>query len=176
MISFMVLGAPRSGTAWAANWLTTERTLCLHDVLFEHALEDVDALPCDRILGVADTGIGLFPDWVRDHPAKKVVLHRGLKEVNASLRKAGLPTVGMDWYRKLYNLTGDNVLHVDWKVLFEAPEVIHRHLFLDELPFDGVRHKLLATLNVQVDFEKVDPDPVVCRRMVERIHSAVGAL
>lgn len=171
MISFMVIGAPRSGTAWASNWLTTERTLCLHDVLFSHVLEEVDNLPHDRLLGLADTGLALRPEWVKDHKAKKVILHRAVDEIEQSLEKAGLPsTKHIDWFARLYDIDG---LHVDWKVMFERPEIIHHYLFGEEFPFDAERHALLAKLNVQVDFEKVDPDPVACRKMVERFQIAV---
>lgn len=173
MIEFMVLGAPRSGTAWAANWLTTERTLCLHDVLFDCDLDDVDKVPCDRKLGVADTGLGLFPDWVKKHPARKVVLRRDLRQINKSLREAGLQEIQAEWYRRLYNLTGPEVMHVEWNVLFEGPEIIHHHLFGNSIPFDGARHALLARLNVQVDFEKVDPDPLVARKMILRVQRAL---
>ena len=52
VIEFMVLSAPRSASTWAANWLTTEKTLCLHDPVLEHYPEDLDRIPCDRVLGV----------------------------------------------------------------------------------------------------------------------------
>lgn len=175
MIEFMVLGAPRSGTAWAANWLTTERTLCLHDIMFDHTLDQVDSLPCDRVLGLADTGLGLFPDFLLRHPARKVVLHRNPAEINASLRNAGLPKVNIDWYAGLRNLTGDNVMHVEWDVLFKGPQIIHHFLFGSRFPFDQVRHALLAKMNVQMDFEKIDPDPKATREMIKRIREAAAA-
>lgn len=166
MIQFMILGAPRSGTAWAANWLTTERTLCLHDMLFTHTIEDLDVLACNRVLGLADTGLMFFPDWLRSHPAKKVILHRDPKEITTSLKRAGMEVMRFDWRAKLNDING---MHVDWKVLFEGPEIIHHHLFGKEYPFDQERHAVLAKLNVQADFEKIDPDPVVTRRMLERM-------
>lgn len=160
----MVIGAPRSGTAWASNWLTTEKTLCMHEVLFTHAPEDLDKVPCDRTLGVADTGLMLFPEWVAAHPAKKVILHREPRHIMASLRRAGLEDAWQDWPRLLRSLPG---LHVKWDVLFKDPAKITRHLF-DSEP-DMVRHALLAKLNVQADFEKIDPDPAVTRRLIERM-------
>lgn len=172
MISFMVIGAPRSGTAWAANWLTTERTVCLHDACFSHDLAELDALPHDRILGLADTGLSLQPDWVASHPARKVVLHRPAKEIQRSLAAAGLPMRRVDWVAQLNAIDG---LHVDWRVLFQSPEIIHDYLFGDTLPLDWVRHAVLAKLNVQADFEKIDPDPVATYKMVQRFEQAVRA-
>ena len=172
MISFMVIGAPRSGTAWASNWLTTERTLCLHDVLFSHDLEQVDSLPHDRILGLADTGLSLQPDWVKAHPARKVILHRDQKEIEQSLARAGLPSRRINWAAQLHELDG---LHVPWTTLFDAPHVIHAYLFGNTIPMDHERHRLLAKLNVQADFEKVDPDPVVTYKMIQRFERALRA-
>lgn len=166
MIEFMIIGAPRSGTAWAANWLTTERTLCFHDMLFTHDIEDLDALPCDRIRGLADTGLALFPRWLEAHPAKKIILRRDPKQIRASLRRVGLDEGTREWTLELRDIRG---LHIDWQVLFTEPELIHHYLFGDEIPFDKARHEVLAKLNVQADFEKIDPDPVVTRRLLERM-------
>lgn len=175
MISFMILGAPRSGTTWASNWLTSERTLCLHDPMFTHQLEDLDKLPHDRPLGVADTGLALYPSWVNEHPARKVILHRDPEQIEDSLRRAGLPKTprSIDWSLQLREIDG---LHVEWTVLFNAPGIIHHWLFGDAFPFDETRHALLTKLNVQVDFEKVDPDPVACGAMVDRFNAAVRAM
>jgi hypothetical protein len=173
VISFMVIGAPRSGTAWAANWLTTERTLCLHEALFEHYIEDLDALPHGRLLGLADTGLSLFPQWLMNHPAKKVILHRPRREIERSLRRAGLPYSGtVNWVQKLHAIEG---LHVEWDALFKAPRTIHEYLFGDSIPFDQERHALLSRFNVQADFEKIDPDPAVCRRLVAKLQEAAQA-
>lgn len=167
-IAFMVIGAPRSGTAWAANWLTTADTLCLHDALFTHTPEDLDKLECSRLLGVADTGLWRFPQWVKGHPAKKVILHREGKEIDESLKRAGLPPLDPAYWRALYDIQG---LHIDWRVLFDRPDMIHHYLFGPK-PFDFERHTLLTELNVQADFEKIDPDPAVTRALLERMRSA----
>lgn len=165
----MILGAPRSGTAWAANWLSTERTLCLHDPLFNRDLDELDQIPCDRTLGVADTGLLLFPGFLARHPARKVILHRDLGEIENSLRRAGLPPLERNWDRELREIDG---LHVDWRDLFERPGMIYEYLF-GHLMSDYPRHQLLCKLNVQMDFEKIDPDPAVTRRMLERMRADV---
>lgn len=166
-IEFMVIGAPRSGTAWAANWLTTEKTLCLHDALFRHTPEDLDKIQCSRALGLADSGLWHFPEWVAAHPAKKVILHRKECEIAASLKKAGFPPLHANCWQALHDMVG---LHIDWRVLFEGPEMVHHYLF-GNTPFDLERHTLLTKLNVQADFEKIDPDPAVTRQLLERMRS-----
>lgn len=169
MIKFMVIAAPRSGTAWAANWLTTEKTLCLHDQMFVRSLEDLDALPCDRMLGIADSGIALFPRWVNAHSARKVILHRDVKEINDSLKRAGLPQLDSVWAGVLNQIDG---MHVDWRVLFDHPGIVHNYLFGSN-DYDAVRHDALRTPNVQLDFEKVDPDPNVTKKLLERMRGDV---
>ena len=166
-IAFMIIGAPRSGTAWAANWLTTDRTLCLHEVLFNRKPEEVDQIPCSRVLGLADTGLWHFPEWVAAHPAKKVILHRRDSEIQDSLKRAGFPYLDGRYWHALHDMQG---LHIDWRVLFDGPEMVHHYLFGDT-PFDPERHALLTKLNVQADFEKIDPDPVVTRALLERMRS-----
>lgn len=161
MIDFMIIAAPRSGTAWAANWLTTERSLCLHDPLFEYSVEMWDSIWCDRSLGVACTGCVLFPAYLKNHPARKVVLHRDIGEVNRSLHQMGLSSLNLAvWTEALRNVEG---LHVDWRSLWSNPRPIWEHLM--HAPFDVNRHRLLTKLNVQMDFEKVNPDPVAVRAM-----------
>jgi len=166
VITFMIIGAPRSGTAWCSNWCTTELSLCLHELCITHDLEDLDTIPCDRILGLADTGIALFPDWLKRHPARKVILHRDMREIDLSLRRAGLPPLDHNWEDDLARIDG---FHVDWREIFHHPEIIHDHLFEGHIPFDAPRHALLRQLNVQADFEKLDPDPAVCRRLIQRM-------
>lgn len=164
MIQFMVIGAPRSGTAWAANWLTTDRTLCLHDPLWRHDLESLDNLQTRKHLGIACTGVALFPDWVDQHPARKLILHRDFKEINASLRRMGIKPIPAHWDDILKGIEG---LHVSWSDLFEKPLPLWEFIF-PFLPFDNERHTELLHYNVQMDFEKVDPDPRAVRAMMEK--------
>lgn len=174
MIDFMVIGAPRSGTAWTSNWLTNGADLCWHDVLFQTPIERIDdryvANPSGKV-GIADTGIWKFPDFLAQHPAKKVVLHRELSEINASLLKAGLPALSHNVWLSLGAIDG---VHVDWRVLFTSPDFIYFHLFGRHMSdYEYRRHELLCKLNVQMDFEKVDPDPEVSRQMLERMRADV---
>lgn len=166
MIDFMIIAAPRSGTAWAANWLTTERTLCLHDPLFErHYSEIEDLAEPGREFGVACTGLANFPEWLKSHPAKKVILQRRPDQVNAACDSLGLPPVPQEFFDNLMKIDG---LHVPWTWLFNKPENIHRYLFGDR-PFDARRHQLLASLNVQRDFEQIRPNKAATRRLIEEM-------
>jgi hypothetical protein len=147
-IEFMVLAAPRSGTTWAANWLTTDTTLCLHDPLLKWTRSELAHLSSPRRLGVACTGMALFPDWVNDHPARKVILHRPLEEIDQSLVNIGMTPVSKHWEGVLDQIHG---VHLDWRELFLRPQAIYEYLL--DLPFDPERWALLREINVQTHFE-----------------------
>lgn len=140
MIEFMLLGAPRSGTAWAANWLTTERSLCLHEPLYRLTHAQLDARRGSRILGIACTVSALLD--INCHPARKVVLHREPAEIRQSMER--LCIAGDYDFAALDHVEGR---HYPWQALFETPAPIYEYLL--EQPFDAERHDLLRGLNVQ---------------------------
>jgi len=162
MIEFMVIGLPRSGTTWAANWLTTERTHCLHDPLYRYHYTQLDSIPSAKILGVSCTGLWAFPEWVNEHPARKVILHRDTAEINASLKSLGLPA----WpstYCPIDDLRGE---HHHWRDIFDRPEEIYT--FLTGLPFDAVRHAELVKMNIQPS-NAVIQDLTVTKRLLKEL-------
>lgn len=167
MISFMVLGLPRSGTAWAANWLTTDRSLCLHEPLFEHHYSDLDGIETDKVLGISCTGSSMFRSWVNGHPARKVILHRDRAEVDASLAR-----IGMDPVPPSVNLDGIDGLHVHWLDLFERPDRVWNLVF-PGWRMDVERHAMLRRLRVQIDFEKVDVNKEATARVVREMVSCL---
>jgi hypothetical protein len=150
MISFMVVAAPRSATAWVSNWLTTDKSLCYHDPLFDCRYEELDALVNDRIIGMACTGAALFPEFINAHPARKVILHRDKKEIDASLKALNLPT---DYHADLHRIRGE---HCQWRDVFDRPKIIYE--FLLNQKFDAERHRLLCKLNVQRDLRFIHDD------------------
>ena len=157
----MVLAAPRSGTTWASNWLTTDTTLCLHDPLWTRHYSELDAIQSTKTLGIACTGIALFPDWLNQHPARKVILHRPLNEVDASLAAIGLPPCSHAWQGVLERIS---VWHLPWTDLWKRPALIYEHLLCR--PFDHERFDQLRQMREQPDFERVDIDPKHTQRMV----------
>ncbi len=151
MIKFMILGAPRSGTTWASNLLTTDTTMCLHDPSMHHHWTKLDYLPSSRpLLGLADTGLALVPKWLNEHPARKVILHRDMDEVRGALFNLG---VGDDWNQSVADrfsrcLDSIDGLHVHWRDLFVNPVPIWTHL-LPGIEFDTERHRQLKDMNIQ---------------------------
>lgn len=160
MIKFMVLGAPRSGTAWAANWLSTGSQVCLHDPLWDTHYTDLDAIEHPH-LGIACTGLSLFHSWVNKHPCPKVILHRTPALVNDSLARMGLPVCPAELFASLWKVDG---LHAQWTDLFNDNAIdIHLHLRLG--PFDTERWKMLRYLNVTEDYTKRQQNPLVWEQL-----------
>lgn len=148
MISFMVLGGPRSGTTWAANWLTTDTTICLHDPLLEYPISVLEHLefPGKRI-GISCTSALLYPQWVNASKAKKLILYRNLAEINASLNALGLAELGeMQHMTRIDAIKG--AILIPYEQLFQpkSARVIADHL---GVPFDEARHDLLRQMRVE---------------------------
>lgn len=167
MISFMLISAPRSASTWASNWLTTDTTLCLHDPLWKYPYDELDKIESTKMLGIACTGIALFPEYVNAHPARKVVLHRDFAEIDTSLEKIGLSAISGHWEGVLERIQG---VHLSWRELFERPKAIYEYL-LDK-PFDAERHELLAEINAQPAFAKLSIDRSATQRLIRELEYA----
>lgn len=166
MIDFMVIALPRSGTTWAANWLTTDTTLCLHDYLAYKTLSEInDNYKTSKRLGLSDTGLFGYKEKLNKHPAKKVILHRDINEINASLTDLGIPPMP-SITNLLESIDG---LHVHYKDLFNKPEPIWDYLI--GTTFDGERHSLLKQMQVQPEFAALAP---VDKEAVKRYFKEIG--
>jgi hypothetical protein len=167
MLQFMLLSAPRSASTWASAWLTTDTTLCLHDPLWRWHYTELDAIKSDKLLGIACTGVALFPDWVNAHPARKIILHRPLDEVDASLVKIGLTPCSAQWEGVLEKIRG---VHLDWRDLFERPKDIYEYLL--DRSFDAERHATLREMNIQPCFAALSIDRGATSRLIRELECA----
>jgi hypothetical protein len=167
MIEFMLLAAPRSGTTWAANWLTTNKTLCLHDPLWTHHYSDLDKIESTKYLGLSCTGLWMWPEWVNAHPARKIILHRPLEEINASLSELGLAPMPADTEERLNKIEG---FHLPYTDLFTDPRDIYEYLL--GLPFDEERHASLKLMNIQPNFSAIKVDTAASRRLMQELAQA----
>ena len=168
MIGFMVLGGPRSATTWAANWLTTDKTICLHDPLLEYRIEFLQRLTFSggQTLGVSCTSLCLYPDWVNAQNCPKVVLHRPVAEINRSLRELGLvELIPAKHEARLEAIAG---MHVPYQYLF-APtgaKVIAEHL---GVPFDEARHHLLTQMRIEPMWKHLSVGKEAAMALVNKI-------
>lgn len=173
MLKFMVLSAPRSGSAWCANWLTTDNTLAIHDPLFRMHFDQLDSIQSDKDLGVCCTGLANFPAFVNAHPARKVVLHRPIPEVNASLARLGLPPLQPGWPEALSRIRG---MHCPWENLFDpkGAQCIYENLL--DRRFDLERHSELVDLNVQMNFGSVHVNEAETTRLFQDLQRLQASL
>lgn len=156
MINFMLLGGPRSATTWAANWLTTDTTVCLHDPLLEYRLEHLQRITFahGQRLGISCTSSLLYPDWVNAQKCPKVILYRDVKEINRSLRELGLvELIESRHLARLDNIKG--AMLVPYEHLFTSPgaQAIANHL---GVPFDPVRHDVLMQMRIEPMFKRLN--------------------
>lgn len=134
--------------------------MCFHDPLYYTHYTDWDnELPEKAAdgseVGIACTGIWRWVEWLNQHPAKKVILHRDLNEINVEMHALGLPTLS---YQDKSTLIQVNGLHVPHKHLFDENEMpkIWRHLTRNAGTFPAFRHRELVKIQMQPDFEGLE--------------------
>ena len=174
MLDFMIIGLPRSGTTWAANWLTTDTLHCLHDPLYTTHYSDWDTklvIP-GRATGVSCTGIWRWTDWLNQHPAHKVLLHRDLGEIADSMRAIGLPTLDLEAGEQL--LQSVEGYHVDYADLFDPDVAETIWTYLTGQPFNKERHRELVNIEMQPKFSGLSVGPEVTRRLLEELSRMAG--
>ena len=169
-LSFMVLGGPRSATTWAANWLTTDTTFCLHDPLLEYTRRQLDVMTIpDKLIGIACTSSILFPEWVLKHPAKKIMLYRPVEEINYSLETLGLPTLdAYAHFKRMKVLMDKGIEPIFWQSLFDREVAAKVWKTLIGTPFDSYRHDLLIQFNVQPQFRNLPVSKEAVTDLVKR--------
>ena len=165
-VSFMVIGLPRSGTTWAANWLTAGEVFCAHDPLWTAGRRDLDRAVADSpaaVRGVSCTGLWRWPEFVNDHPARKLIVHRPASEVRRSMQRLGLPALPLLAANSLWKLNG---MHVDHRELFDPAAAPALWAYLTGgLPFDAARHAMLRPVHVEPAFSRVAVRRDVVRKM-----------
>jgi hypothetical protein len=177
MIEFMVIGLPRSGTTWAANWLTTDRTFCVHDPLWTTHYSRLDqVVPLragERVAGISCSGSWMWLDWLNNHPARKLILHRPLGEIRESLQRCGVPEAAPDDEAPglLDRVHGR---HYHWRCLFDPFDATNIWQYLTGLPFDAERHTELVQIAVQPRFDALRKDNAVQQRLARELNSTLG--
>ena len=166
MIEFMIIAAPRSGTTWAANWLTTDNTLCLHDPLWTRHYSELDSIKSLKTVGISCTGIMYFHEFLNKHSARKVILHRDLNEINKSLCDIGLTEMEQ---KNIDVLSKINGIHRHWTEIFDSPKKIYEYLL--ELPFDEERHDQLKEIEMQPHFDGLTIGKETTRKFLEELRS-----
>lgn len=171
MISFMVLGGPRSATTWAANWLTTDLTLCLHDPLMEFKIADLEQMDIPgKRLGISCTASLMYPEWVNPARAKKVILYRDINEINHSLHRLGLVELApaRHWAR-IDAIKNATIFPYEHLFAPTSAQVIAKIL---GVPWDPARHNLLKQMRIEPCWRHLDMGRQAVEDLLARIREA----
>jgi hypothetical protein len=128
-----------------------------------------------RLLGISDTAAAYsFPDWAREHPGRKVVIHRSFRHINESLAAIGFEPINKGlWDESLWAIRGDNVIHVSYHDIFlpgrKTVCQIWEHIFGCLNDFDRDRFDLLRKMHIQPEFSLVQWSPEVGRRLTKQV-------
>jgi len=165
MNPFFVTCLPRSRSAWLANWLTTDKSICYHDQPYTFALATVP----QRVVGFAGPELIKQANWIfeRFPGAPWLVVTRNPEEALLSFKAWAGDRITVDegtlrwfWYRREVDLAIIGSRPMVMTVKFDgdlddstmAPR-IWAHL-LPGIEFDAERWNMLRALNVQQDLKK----------------------
>ena len=146
MIDFMVLALPRSGTAWVANLLTTDTSLCIHEAFMDHSINDLDNRSYNGMLGIAETSAFIKVDELNLHSAKKLVIERPFNEVNESIAKLGFKAMPSYSDDLMIQLKG---YRIAFKDLFNYDIMAEAYYYLLRKELNQERHRMLCQMNIE---------------------------
>lgn len=93
---FFITSLPRSRTAWLSAFMCTGKNICYHEPIY--MIRDIEQLfgfyesSYYNHIGVSDSGLGFFIDWILENiQAKTVIIDRDIREVEQSLSQLGFP-------------------------------------------------------------------------------------
>lgn len=172
MIHFMVLGGPRSATTWAANWLTTDTTICLHDPLFEYEPAQLERMSFrgGKRFGISCTGSTLYPDWVNSLKCPKLVLYRDVNEINTSLRALGfVELIPSRNEARLAAIKNAMFIHYEDMFALSRAAIIAKYL---GVPFDPDRYDVIRQMRVEPMYAHINVGKDAAMALVRKIQEA----
>lgn len=146
MIEFMVLGLPRSGTAWLANLLTTDDTFCWHEALWSASLKKLDYLPYQGRFGISETSGFAHLEQLNAHPSRKIIIDRPLDEINKSLIALDLPTMRDEEADLHSKLEGYRIKFSD---IFDYDRMSMAYNYVLSKKLNVYRFNMLVDMNIQ---------------------------
>lgn len=172
MIDFMIIGMPRSGTTWLSNLFNTGDFYCKHDPLYEMHYSEIDqkvgfAGPYVKA-GVSCTALWKWPEWVNEHPSRKLIVHRSLVEINASLDGLGLPRIPTYTATHFDSIIG---LHMPYESIWDYDAMADAFEYLTDRPLDINRYRELLRYNVQPNFGRIEVDKGAIKKLYNELAS-----
>jgi hypothetical protein len=166
---FLIIGLPRSRTAWLANYFTNNGVICYHDLLTDIPVGGLFKAISPKH-GNADSALCLYPDYVLEMEESKnvriLVIDRNVNDCMESLKNAlwregfdnpdevsdkvfGAAFHGYEMIKRFTKGMVVNYNHIDEKL-----SEIHNYLTPGASQYSGSRHKMLLSLNVTQNIKK----------------------
>jgi hypothetical protein len=155
-MDFIIVGLPRSRTAWLASWFSCGHIHCHHDALTTTNVGDVEEPKA--INGMADTGAAFkYKELKAAYPeAKWLVIDRNKDDVAKSLIKCvgHLMTeeemvTKLDFTQAILNQI-DDCIRVKFDRINVSLEKIWDYCLGGKVEFDPIRAKLYTGMNIQI--------------------------
>ncbi len=160
MSNFLILGLPRSRTAWLANFMTTQNIFCSHEGLNGCTSLTQYRNKFKKNSGDSNTGLALFDFEILFEGFKRIIIDRDIDEaVKFSIDSYGCDTTStmLNLKQRLDNLDG---LHVHFDDINDRLEEIWN--YLTDQQFNESRADMLIDFDVQVcDVHNTDIDALV---------------
>lgn len=173
MVDFIVIGLPRSGTTWLANWLTTDTTLCLHDP-FAHLYPDqLDSYQTSKKLGISCTGAYMMK-WLAKQTCPVLIIERDVAEVDAELERMGLWTSKQipNMVPAFQHAQGRRYKFEDIWNEEKAREMWS--FLLPGIPFDQERYQSLSVMQIQPHMKTWKPSAEIFNDLINSGELCLG--
>lgn len=162
---FLIVGYPRSRTAWLSNYFTSNGIKCHHELSLDHKSDKIEEIlgNCD---GNSDSGMAFMSDWVirqvNSGKMRILFIDRPKSDVIESLSKAykeeGINVPNLEFIIELFNFNIKNIklsvydvcpdrMDVQYSEIFDNIEQIHSFL-TPQVPFCSKRFEMLKYLKV----------------------------
>jgi hypothetical protein len=135
VIDFLVIGLPRSGTAWLSVWLDAT-----HDPFGKMLPEFFSG-------GLVCTGAYLMPDWLEAQTCPVAIIERDHRDCDASLARIGMPPTTPAMRALFARATGEAWSFAD---LWDEDKAAALWAYLKGTPFDAARYRRLRDLRIEV--------------------------
>ena len=160
---FLIVGLPRSRTAWLSVFMTAAGSICYHEPIGGiRDISDIEAIYKSdyyKFVGISDSGLGFFLDWIlKNIQPRTLIVERDLVEVDESMDLLGFPRTNATELLSAELQKFKEHSSVMW-VPYEALNVkrvmqkIYWHLMPGQ-PFDEERYELLAKMHIECDVEE----------------------
>jgi hypothetical protein len=132
---FIVLGLPRSGTAWLSVWLD-----CHHDPQGWMLPEQIRG-------GMVCTGAHLLPSWLQAQRCPVAIIERDHRDCDVSLRRIGLVETTARERELFAQVEGRRWRFAD---IWEEDKARELWAFLVSRPFDADRYHRLKRMRIEL--------------------------